>query len=215
MRFPADNRVGTAAPRAGLCHRWVVRFVFRRAEVEGRCRAIAGWPRISAAPSRTSCSTRQTGRRTAKVLTTSRAPETGVFEALDLVLEQAGAEPGDIDVFVHGTTLATNALIERKGARTAFLTTRGFRDVLEMGFEKRFEQYDIFMDKPDPLVPRPLRREVDERVTAGGEVVVSLDAAGVRDVAAEWREGGHRGRGGRSPAMPTPILTMSRQSARF
>ena len=130
------------------------------------------------------------GRHTAKVLTTPRAPEVGVFQALDLVLEQSATAPRDVDVLVHGTTLATNALIERKGARTAFLTTRGFRDILEMGFEKRFEQYDIFMDKPDPLVPRPLRREVDERVSAGGRILVPLDAGAVRDVAAEWRGSG-------------------------
>ena len=128
------------------------------------------------------------GRRTAKVLTTPRAPEAGVFEALERVLGEDGFAPAEVAVFVHGTTLATNALIERKGARTAFLTTRGFRDILEMGFEKRFEQYDIFMDKPDPLVPRPLRREVAERVSARGRVLVPLDEAEVRAVAAEWRE---------------------------
>ena len=130
------------------------------------------------------------GRHTAKVLTTPRAPESGVFEALDRVLEQGATAAPDVDVFVHGTTLATNALIERKGARTAFLTTRGFRDILEMGFEKRFEQYDIFMDKPEPLVPRPLRREIDERVSARGRVLVPLDTAGVRDIAAEWKPAG-------------------------
>ena len=130
------------------------------------------------------------GRHTAKVLTTSRAPESGVFEALDRVLEQGATAAPDVGVFVHGTTLATNALIERTGARTAFLTTRGFRDILEMGFEKRFEQYDIFMDKPEPLVPRPLRREIDERVSARGRVLVPLDTAGVRDIAAEWKPAG-------------------------
>ena len=130
------------------------------------------------------------GRHTAKVLTTPRAPEAGVFEAFDRVLEQGAAAATDVDVFVHGTTLATNALIERKGARTAFLTTRGFRDILEMGFEKRFEQYDIFMDKPAPLVPRPLRREIEERVSARGRVLVPLDTAGVRDIAAEWKAAG-------------------------
>ena len=130
------------------------------------------------------------GRFTAKVPTTARAPESGVFEALDLVLEQSGTAAREVGVFVHGTTLATNALIERRGARTAFLTTGGFRDILEMGFEKRFEQYDIFMDKPEPLVPRPLRREVDERVSAGGQVLVPLDTAAVRDIAAEWNAEG-------------------------
>ena len=130
------------------------------------------------------------GRRTAKVLTTPRAPESGVFEALAAVLEEGGAAPAEVSVFVHGTTLATNALIERKGARTAFLTTRGFRDLLEMGFEKRFEQYDVFMDKPDPLVPRPLRREVGERVSARGRVLAPLDEGEVRAIAAEWKAAG-------------------------
>ncbi len=130
------------------------------------------------------------GRRTAKVPTTPRAPESGVFEALAAVLEEGAAGPAEVAVFVHGTTLATNALIERKGARTAFLTTRGFRDILEMGFEKRFEQYDVFMDKPDPLVPRPLRREVGERVSARGRTLVPLDEGEVRAVAAEWKEAG-------------------------
>ena len=130
------------------------------------------------------------GRRTAKVLTTPRTPEAGVFEALEMVLEESAIAPAEVAVFVHGTTLATNALIERRGARTAFLTTRGFRDILEMGFEKRFEQYDIFMDKPDPLVPRPLRREVAERVSARGRVLIPLDEAEVRAVAAEWRKAG-------------------------
>ena len=130
------------------------------------------------------------GRHTAKVPTTPRAPESGVFEALDRVLERSATAATDVDVLVHGTTLATNALIERTGARTAFLTTRGFRDILEMGFEKRFEQYDIFMDKPEPLVPRPLRREVDERVSARGKILVALDRAGVRDIAAQWRAAG-------------------------
>ncbi|MCY4453542.1 MAG: hydantoinase/oxoprolinase family protein [Immundisolibacterales bacterium] len=127
------------------------------------------------------------GRHTAKVLTTPRTPETGVFEALALVLDRSGAVPGDAGVFVHGTTLATNALIERKGARTAFLTTRGFRDILEMGLEKRFEQYDIFMDKPEPLVPRTLRHEVAERVSARGRVLLPLDLGEVRTIAASCR----------------------------
>ena len=130
------------------------------------------------------------GRRTAKVLTTLQAPESGVFEALETVLREDGITPAEIAVFVHGTTLATNALIERKGARTAFLTTRGFRDILEMGFEKRFEQYDVFMDKPPPLVPRPLRREVGERVSACGQVLVPLDEGEVRAIAAEWKVAG-------------------------
>jgi hypothetical protein len=97
------------------------------------------------------------GRHSCKVLTTARAPEEGVMAGVARLFEEAGLRGSDVDLFVHGTTLATNALIERKGARTAFLTTQGFRDVLEMGFEKRFEQYDINIERPPELVPRPLR----------------------------------------------------------
>ena len=83
---------------------------------------------------------------------------------------------------VHGTTLATNALIERKGARTALVTTEGFRDSLEIAWEHRFEQYDIYMERPEPLVPRDLRFGVPERVAADGAVLLPLDEAAVRSV---------------------------------
>lgn len=114
-------------------------------------------------------------RYTAKVLTTPRAPEEGVLDGLASALEKAGKGIADVDVFLHGTTLATNALIERKGARLAFVTTEGFRDVLETGYEKRFEQYDINMDRPPPLVPRHRRLTVIERLAADGSVLTELD----------------------------------------
>lgn len=116
-----------------------------------------------------------TARYTAKVLTTPRAPEEGVIDGLAAALEKAGKEITDVDVFLHGTTLATNALIERKGATLAFVTTEGFRDVLETGYEKRFEQYDVFMDRPPPLVPRHRRLTVTERMAADGSVLTELD----------------------------------------
>ena len=94
------------------------------------------------------------GRYSTKVLTTSQAPEEGVLAGIDLLLRQAGLTAEDIGLVIHGTTLATNAIIERKGAKTALVVTEGFRDSIEMAFENRFEQYDIFMDKPAPLVPR-------------------------------------------------------------
>jgi N-methylhydantoinase A len=118
-------------------------------------------------------------RFTAKVLTTPRAPEEGVLEGLRIALGKAGKAIADVDVFLHGTTLATNALIERKGAKLAFITTDGFRDVLETGYEKRFEQYDVFMDRPPPLVPRPLRLTVAERMAADGSVLTPLDEQAV------------------------------------
>jgi N-methylhydantoinase A len=129
-------------------------------------------------------------RHSAKVLTTSQAPETGVLAGIALILERAGITPADVSIIIHGTTLATNALIERKGAKTALLVTDGFRDSLEMAFENRFEQYDIFMDKPPPLVPRPLRLSVPERMDARGNVVQPLDEKAVAALApALQREG--------------------------
>jgi|MDTC01.2.fsa_nt_gb N-methylhydantoinase A len=114
---------------------------------------------------------------TAKVLTTPEAAENGVLAALDEATRRAGVEPPEVGLIIHGTTLATNALIERSGARTALLTTEGFRDVLEMGTESRFEQYDLGMQKPPPLIPRRHRFVVRERVGADGRVLRPLEAA--------------------------------------
>ena len=116
-------------------------------------------------------------RFTAKILTTTQAPEEGVLAALRSVTAKANVAPGQVNLIVHGTTLATNALIERKGAKTALLTTEGFRDVLEIRHENRFEQYDINIDLPPPLVPRRLRLPVRERIDAQGEVLLPLDEA--------------------------------------
>jgi len=129
-------------------------------------------------------------RYTTKVLTTPRSPEIGVMNGIDVVLTQAAINAREIEIFVHGTTLATNALIERKGASLAFLTTNGFRDIMEMGFEKRFEHYDVFMDKPAPLVPRPLRYTVRERTGAKGQTLLPLDEQQVRDIAADLKAKG-------------------------
>jgi N-methylhydantoinase A len=118
-------------------------------------------------------------RYSVKVLTTPRAPEEGVLAGIEQVLAQAKLSPADIGLIIHGTTLATNAIIERKGAKTAMLVSDGFRDSIEMAFENRFEQYDIFMDKPAPLVPRDLRFGVPERLDGRGNVLVPLDEAAV------------------------------------
>ena len=112
---------------------------------------------------------------TTKVLTTPRAPEEGVVAAVGEAVRAAGIEPGDVDLLIHGTTLATNALIERTGAKTALLVTEGFRDSVEMALENRFEQYDISIDRPAPLAPRHLRWPVTERVNYLGEILVPLD----------------------------------------
>jgi N-methylhydantoinase A len=118
-------------------------------------------------------------RYTAKGLTTTRTPETGVLAILRATIAEAGIMPGDVQLIIHGTTLATNALIERKGAKTALLTTEGFRDVLEIRHENRFEQYDVNIDLPPPLVPRRLRLPIRERIDAQGNVLVPLDEASV------------------------------------
>jgi N-methylhydantoinase A len=118
-------------------------------------------------------------RYTAKALTTSRSPEDAVLAISRSVISEAGIEPGQVHLIIHGTTLATNALIERKGAKTALLTTEGFRDVVEIRHENRFEQYDINIDLPPPLVPRRLRLPIRERIDAQGEVLVPLDESSV------------------------------------
>jgi N-methylhydantoinase A len=116
-------------------------------------------------------------RFTTKTLTTSKAPEQGVLGALRSVIEAAAIAPGQVQLIIHGTTLATNAVIERKGAKTALLTTEGFRDVVEIRHENRFEQYDVNIDLPPPLVPRRLRFAVRERIDAQGRALVPLDEA--------------------------------------
>ena len=116
------------------------------------------------------------GRRfSTKVLTTYEDPANAVLTGLGEVLANAGRAPRSVRLFLHGTTLATNALIERRGARTALLTTEGHRDAVEMAFENRFEQYDIHIDRPQPLVPRSLRIPVRERIAADGAVLRPLD----------------------------------------
>jgi N-methylhydantoinase A len=109
-----------------------------------------------------------------KLLTTPQAPEQAMVEGILQVLAQVGATPQDVDLLVHGTTLATNALIERKGARTGLITNAGFRDVLAMGDEKRFDHYDLDLEKPASLVPRQARIGVKGRMTAQGKVYEAL-----------------------------------------
>lgn len=129
-------------------------------------------------------------RWSAKLLTTPDTPETAVLQGIQELLGQAGAGWPQISLLILGTTLATNALIERKGARTALLTTAGFRDLVEIGLEDRFAQYDIFLDKPEPLVPRPWRYGIAERVDAQGRVLTPLDEAQVIALARELTEAG-------------------------
>ncbi len=130
------------------------------------------------------------GRASAKVPTAPDRPETGVVEGIGAALERAGAAPEAVGLVIHGTTLATNALIERKGAKTALLTTEGFRDSIEMAYEHRFEQYDLYMERPEPLAPRELRLGVPERLAADGSVLLALDEAAVAAHAAFFRQEG-------------------------
>jgi N-methylhydantoinase A len=122
-------------------------------------------------------------RYSAKILTTPEAPERAVLDAVHAVLHEAALAPTDLSIIIHGTTLATNAIIERKGARTALLTTAGFRDTIEIRHENRFEQYDVNIDLPPPLVPRRLRFPVRERIDAAGRVLAPLDEAGMSSLA--------------------------------
>ena len=126
----------------------------------------------------------------AKVLTTPEAPEVGVLAAVQTLLREAGVDAGEVTAIVHGTTLATNALIERRGAYCAFVTTAGFRDVVETRTESRFDQYDLNLVLPAPLVERRHRYVLHERVNARGDVLVPFDENEARSLAADLaREG--------------------------
>ena len=127
----------------------------------------------------------------AKVLTTPDGPEKGVLAGVDAVLREAGAAAGDVAAVIHGTTLATNALIERRGAFTAFVTTAGFRDVIETRTESRFDQYDLNLVLPPPLVERRHRYGLRERINADGEVLVPFDEQGARELAGALAEQGY------------------------
>jgi N-methylhydantoinase A len=126
-------------------------------------------------------------RTTAKVLTTQAAPERGVMDGFRTITQAAGVAPSDIELIIHGTTLATNAVIERKGARTALVTTEGFRDVIAMGNESRYDQYDLNIVLPEPLVPRYLRLPVAERLDNTGQILRPLDESAVHAVIAVLR----------------------------
>ncbi|MFQ5812936.1 MAG: hydantoinase/oxoprolinase family protein [Anaerolineae bacterium] len=127
-----------------------------------------------------------------KTLTTARDPSLAVETALRQGLDAGVARGGERGTLVHGTTLVTNAIIERKGAPTALLTTAGFRDALEIGREHRYQLYDLNLELPKPLVPRHLRFDVPERITADGEVLQPLDEGLVRRLVAELRDKGIR-----------------------
>jgi len=126
-----------------------------------------------------------------KVLTTYKAPEDAIIDGMKQVCEQADIKPAQIEQIIHGTTLATNALIERRGAKTALITTQGFRDVIEMRSESRFEQYDLNLTLPEPLLPRQQRYTVEERVSAKGEVLIQLQRAEVETLVDQIKDLGY------------------------
>ncbi|WP_426959430.1 hydantoinase/oxoprolinase family protein [Muricoccus radiodurans] len=125
-----------------------------------------------------------------KRLTTPDDPGRAILEGLDRILAEAGAGYADVRGVVHGTTLVTNTVIERKGARVGLITTRGFRDSLEMGKEMRYDLYDLFLEKAEPIVPRPRRLAVPERSSAQGAELVPLDEAALRDAARQLKAAG-------------------------
>ena len=134
---------------------------------------------------------RETGRTSvAKVLTTPEDPSLGAVSGVWKALLQWDLPPERVSHVIHGTTLVANAIIERKGARVGLLTTDGFRDVLEIGREKRYDIYDLFIDLPEPLVPRHLRLGVPERLDKDGRVVRPLDRRAAAKAIAELKAAG-------------------------
>ena len=126
----------------------------------------------------------------AKVLTSSPDPSAAVLEHVESFLAGQNAEAAEVGRAIHGTTLVTNTLIERKGARVGLITTKGFRDALEIGREGRYDIYDLFIQLPEPLVERFLRLEVPGRLNARGEELVSLNEEALRDLCRELRDQG-------------------------
>jgi N-methylhydantoinase A/oxoprolinase/acetone carboxylase beta subunit len=121
----------------------------------------------------------------AKHLTTPDDHARAVRDGLAELTRRAGVTGADLEVVIHGTTLITNALLERKGVATALVATDGHRDVLEIGSEIRYDTYDLHLERPEPLVARPLRHQVPERCFPSGEVLTPLDETAMRDIARE------------------------------
>jgi N-methylhydantoinase A len=128
--------------------------------------------------------------RHTKVITNRSDPASSVLEGVSRALREFAVDPEEVAAILHGTTIATNALIERRGARTALLTSRGMRDVLEIGRQIRPSLFDWFADKPEPLVPRSLRFELNERVNAKGELLDSPSEDEIRAIVDRLRAEG-------------------------
>src|SRR5262245_37354782 len=118
-----------------------------------------------------------------KCLTTPQDPSVAALDGLAELTAQAGITLADVGEIIHGTTLVTNAIIERRGVGLGLLTTQGFRDILEMGTEQRYDIYDLFLGFPPPLVARRHRLEIPERIDRGGRIVTPIDRDAVRAAA--------------------------------
>lgn len=118
---------------------------------------------------------------TGKRLTTPRDPSAAITAGIERLLTESGTPIEQLHSIVHGTTLVANTVIERKGAKVGLVTTAGFRDSLEMAREIRYDLYDLFLERAEPLAPRYLRHEVSERIDANGGVLAEFDASGFRE----------------------------------
>jgi len=130
--------------------------------------------------------------RVGKRPSTPDDPARAILDGLKEVAAEHGIPPGEVRRFSHGTTVATNALIQRKGGRVALVTTKGFRDLLEIGRQTRPHMYDLYLDHPPPLVPRRHRLELDERIDAEGRVLRAPDDAAIAEVVRQVRATGAR-----------------------
>jgi len=127
---------------------------------------------------------------TNKCLTTPSDPSDAIERGIRELDEILPGFMDNVEEIIHGTTLVINAIIERKGARTGLITTKGFRDILELGREKRYDAYDIFSEYPEPIVPRPDRAEIDERLTFDGRVLKDVDEKEVIKVLEKFKKDG-------------------------
>ena len=128
--------------------------------------------------------------RQTKLLTTPDDPSRAVIDGIKQILCDASILPQDVEAVIHGTTLVANALIERKGVKTGLITTKGFRDVLEIGREWRYDLFDLAIEMPTPLAERPVRAEVEERIDAAGNVLQKLEISKVDSIASEFKKRG-------------------------
>ena len=124
----------------------------------------------------------ESDRHTVKVLTTSTNPADAFMESLHKLIDKTGFSAGDIELITHGTTLATNAVIERKGAKTALLVTEGHRDSIEIAYENRFDQYNFDAQRNEPLIPRKWRWCIKERINFRGDVVTEIDVSSLAPI---------------------------------